>query len=60
MVDEQNLSQSFRRIKADIMNLQGEILNIKEMQAHIAVELEALSKKFSTKKSVKKKSARKK
>ena len=53
MVDEKNLSRSFKRIKADIIDLQGELLGLKEQMTRIAIDLEEIGKKVSQKSTAK-------
>jgi hypothetical protein len=43
MVNEHALKNSFRAIKSDILGLQGELLNIRNEQAKILIELEKLT-----------------
>lgn len=56
MVNEKSLAESFRKIKADIMSIQGEILEIKEEQGKTLLKLNFLTEKLHAKKPVKKKS----
>lgn len=69
MIDEHSLKNSFRAVKADILSMQGELMNLKEQQARIirdlddlAINMERMSmqrqtpvKKISKKKNSKKK-----
>ena len=60
MINEHNLKNSFRAVKGNILEIQGELLNIKIQQAKILAELEKLTskpkvaKRKSTKKKTKK------
>lgn len=58
MVNELNIKNSFRSVKADILRLHGELLNIRQEQVKILVELEKMTSK--TKGVAKKKPAKKK
>lgn len=57
MVNEESIKDSFRAVKADILKIEGEILEINEQQAVIFNELAKLTakKKFAKKKTAKKK-----
>ena len=54
MVNEKNLARSFSRIKADIIDLQGELLGLKEQMTRLAIDLEEIGKKIPQKTSAKK------
>ncbi|MFH1787727.1 MAG: hypothetical protein ABH811_02980 [archaeon] len=57
MAIENPIKSSFRAVKADIIRIQGELMNIKNQQIHI---LEQLEKMTAQKKPVKKKTVKKK
>ncbi|MFH1608169.1 MAG: hypothetical protein ABIA78_03475 [archaeon] len=42
-MNESSIKNSFRAVKGDIIELQGELLNLKEQHARILIELEKLS-----------------
>ncbi|MFH1152167.1 MAG: hypothetical protein V1788_03535, partial [Nanoarchaeota archaeon] len=42
MIDEHTLKNSFRAIKADILEIQGELMNIKQEQARILVDVDIM------------------
>ena len=43
MINEHGIKNSFRLIKADIIDMQGELLNIKTQQARIMAMLDEIS-----------------
>jgi len=49
MINEHGIKNSFRLIKADIIDMQGELLNIKTQQARIMAMLDEISEKISQK-----------
>jgi len=58
MINEHNIKNSFRVVKADILTIQGEFLEIKQQQAKILLQLEKLTSK-PKKKKIKKKAKKK-
>ncbi len=54
-IDEPSIKNSFRAVKGDILEIQGDLMNIKEQQAKMLVNLEKILAKIGEKKLVKKK-----
>lgn len=56
----ETIRNSFRAVKADILKIEGELMNIKAQQVRILEQLEKFASKKATKKTAKKKTAKKK
>ena len=48
MEDEHQIKNSFRAVKADILKIEGELMNIKSQQVHILEQLEKLTSKMKS------------
>ncbi len=43
MMNENNIKNSFRAVKGEILEIQGELLNIKEQQVKMIMKLEEIA-----------------
>ncbi len=48
MINKHNIASSFRAVKADILKIEGELMNIKFQQVHILEQLEKLTSKMKS------------
>lgn len=55
MVTEHNIKNSFRTVKGDIMQIQGELFGIKEQQARVLMMLDEINSKLKNLQKTKKK-----